>query len=40
MVMALKVAALGADSPIVIDDEKCVAKSFPQFAESWSCCVK
>ena len=40
MVMALKVAALGADSPIVIDDEKCVAKSFPQFAESWNCCVK
>ena len=40
MVMALKVAALGADSSIVIDDEKCVAKSFPQFAESWSCCVK
>lgn len=31
MVMALKVAALGADSPIVIDDEACVAKSFPQF---------
>ena len=33
MVMALKVAALGADSPIVIDDEDCVAKSFPQFHE-------
>ena len=33
MVMALKVAALGADSPIVIDDEVCVAKSFPQFNE-------
>ena len=31
MVMALKVASLGADSPIVIDDEDCVAKSFPQF---------
>ena len=31
MVMALKVAAFGADSPIVIDDEVCVAKSFPQF---------
>ena len=31
MVMALKVAALGADSPIEIDDEECVAKSFPQF---------
>ena len=31
MVMALKVASLGADSPITIDDEECVAKSFPQF---------
>ena len=31
MVMALKVASLGADSPIVIDDEKCVCKSFPDF---------
>ena len=33
MVMALKVAALGADSPITIDDEDCVGKSFPQFHE-------
>ena len=33
MVMALKVAELGADCPIVIDDEECVAKSFPQFHE-------
>jgi len=31
MVMALKVASLGASSPIVIDDEQCVAKSFPDF---------
>ena len=31
MVMALKVAALGAESPITIDDEECVGKSFPQF---------
>ena len=31
MVMALKVASLGADSPIVIDDEACVEKSFPDF---------
>ncbi len=31
MVMALKVAGLGADSPIIIDDEVCVGKSFPQF---------
>ena len=40
MVMALKVASLGASSPILIDDEDCVAKSFPQFAQTWSCCVK
>ena len=36
MVMALKVAALGADSPIVIDDEDCVAKSFPSFNEQFA----
>ena len=33
MVMALKVAALGADSPVEIDDMTCVAKSFPTFHE-------
>lgn len=33
MVMALKVAALGADGPVEIDDVDCVAKSFPQFNE-------
>lgn len=33
MVMALRVAALGVDAPIVIDDEDCVAKSFPSFHE-------
>lgn len=33
MVMALKVASLGADSPIIIDDEVCVAKSFPDFLQ-------
>ena len=33
MVMALKVASLGADSQINIDDELCVSKSFPQFNE-------
>ena len=33
IVMALKVASLGADGPITIDDESCVAKSFPQFNE-------
>ena len=26
-------ASLGADSPVVIDDEECVAKSFPQFMD-------
>ena len=31
MVMALKVASLGAESPVVIDDVDCVAKSFPEF---------
>ena len=31
MVMALKVAQLGAAGPIEIDDELCVAKSFPDF---------
>jgi 5-enolpyruvylshikimate-3-phosphate synthase len=36
MVMALKVAAFGADGPVVIDDEECVAKSFPQFHEAYS----
>ena len=33
MVMALQVASLGADSPVVIDDVTCVAKSFPHFNE-------
>jgi len=31
MVMALSVAALGADAPVEIDDTACVAKSFPAF---------
>ena len=31
LAMALRVASLGADSPIDIDDEACVAKSFPGF---------
>ena len=35
MVMALKVASLGADGPIIIDDEDCVAKSFPSFNECY-----
>ena len=33
MVMALKVASLGADSPVEIDDTACVAKSFPEFLD-------
>ena len=40
MVMALKVASLGADSPITIDDEACVAKSFPQFHELFASVVQ
>ena len=31
--MALKVASLGADGPVDIDDTACVAKSFPGFNE-------
>ena len=33
MVMALRVASLGADSPVEIDDTTCVSKSFPLFNE-------
>ena len=40
MVMALKVASLGADSPITIDDEVCVAKSFPQFNELFDSVIR
>jgi 3-phosphoshikimate 1-carboxyvinyltransferase len=36
MAMALTVASLGADGPIVIDDTACVAKSFPAFYDIWS----
>ena len=39
MVMALKVAALGADCPIIIDDETCVAKSFPDFLKTWNAAI-
>lgn len=31
MAMALRIAGLGADSPVEIDDRDCVAKSFPGF---------
>ena len=40
MVMALKVASLGADSPITIDDEACVAKSFPPFHDLFVNCIR
>jgi 5-enolpyruvylshikimate-3-phosphate synthase len=33
MVMALRVASLGADGPVDIDDTACVAKSFPGFQD-------
>lgn len=33
LAMALRVASLGADSPIEIDDSDCVAKSFPTYNE-------
>ena len=35
MVMALRVASLGADAPIHIDNEACVEKSFPGFHDSF-----
>ena len=35
MAMALTVASLGADGPVVIDDTACVAKSFPAFFDIW-----
>ena len=38
MAMALTVASLGADSPVIIDDTACVAKSFPAFFDTWRQC--
>ena len=35
MAMALTVASLGADGPVIIDDTDCVAKSFPGFFDTW-----
>ena len=35
MAMALSVASLGADGPVVIDDTACVGKSFPGFFETF-----
>lgn len=40
MAMALTVAAYGADSPVIIDDRECVAKSFPDFFEKWEQVVR
>ncbi|MBR5660950.1 MAG: type I 3-dehydroquinate dehydratase [Bacteroidales bacterium] len=35
MAMALTVASLGADGPVIIDNTACVAKSFPAFFDTW-----
>ena len=35
MAMALTVASLGADGAVTIDDTACVAKSFPDFFDTW-----
>ena len=35
MVMALKVAELGADGAVTIDDTDCVSKSYPDFLRSF-----
>ncbi len=35
MAMMLRVASIGADSPIVIDNPSCVSKSFPEFFEEF-----
>ena len=35
MAMALKVASLGADGPVMTDDEECTGKSFPDFMNSF-----
>ena len=40
MVMALKVASIGADGPVVIDDEECVAKSYPAFLCEMDRCLR
>ena len=40
MVMALTVAAQGADSDIEIDDSACVAKSCPQFFDLFRSCFE
>lgn len=35
MAMALKVASVAADGPVVVDDRDCVSKSFPDFYEQF-----
>ena len=35
MVMALSIAALGASSPVEIDDTACLSKSYPEFLETF-----
>ncbi len=40
MVMALRVAGLGADGPIEIDDAECVAKSFPDFEKAFAAGIR
>ena len=40
MVMALKVASLAADGPIIIDDTECVSKSFPTFLQLFDNYIK
>ena len=35
MAMAIKIASMGADSAVVLDDPDCVAKSFPEFWEQF-----
>ena len=38
--MAIKIASLGADSPIEIEDETCVSKSFPDFVPTFNTFAK
>lgn len=38
--MALRIAALGADSPVEIEDEACTAKSFPAFGQTFNTFAK
>jgi 5-enolpyruvylshikimate-3-phosphate synthase len=40
MVMALKVAGIASKTPITIDDEDCVGKSFPTFSSMFEELIK